>query len=57
MPLMCGCILAYQFLICIEYILENTFTVMVQGRRLKIMMAKDILLNAIGQNNVFWKLQ
>ena len=47
MPLRCECILAYQFLICIEYILENTFlicieyilentyTVLVQGRRHK----------------------
>ena len=48
MPFMCGCILAYQFLICIVYILENTCTVMVQGTRLKVLMAKDILLNAFG---------
>ena len=48
MPLMRGCILAYQFLICIKYILENTYTVMVQGRRLKVMTVKDILLNAFG---------
>ena len=48
MPFMCGCILANQFLICIVYILENTYTVMVQGTRLKVLMAKDILLDAFG---------